>query len=549
MESIFLQNIQIITSISYVVVGINFILAAIVFSRGVKNLVNVLFGVIALFLALWAIAVVGFFSSDFLPEVDWVVWTHIFAILVSLFFLYFSIVYPNVVLKKVKLWFTLLLVPVLFVIYLVATGRVVGKTEGYVYELLPGYLVYSAVIMLYFFATYGFLIYQYRRTSDINTKNQLRYIFFGYTLGSLLASFTELTLPFLGVYEYTWLGPLFTLLVVGSIFVSILRYGLFDIKVIIAEIFSILTIFALLFDILLSDTTSEVIAKTIILILVALFVFQFIKSVYREVRQREELAEANKQLARLNLEKSEFLSLASHQLKSPLAVMRGYTSMLLEGSYGEIQPKGKEVLERIYASVHNLVVIIDDFLNVSRIDQGRMKYDFGIVDVRKLVSDVAEELKHTAQSEEIDLEAEIKVGGPVQITADYGKLRQMITNITDNALKYTKKGIVRIILECNSTTKKVTIRVKDNGMGMSKETISRLFKRFSRAKDVGKSQVGGSGLGLYIVREMVLAHGGKIWAESEGDGKGSEFIVELPFMPPNTNPLRERKTEENGRSA
>jgi len=116
--------------------------------------------------------------------------------------------------------------------------------------------------------------------------------------------------------------------------------------------------------------------------------------------------------------------------------------------------------------------------------------------------------------------------------ADIGKIRQVVTNIVDNSLKYKaqgRRGYTKITLSKDIPNKILRIEISDDGIGMNKETSAKVFKRFSRAKDVGKSGQAGSGLGLYIVRQMVEGHGGRVWARSEGEGRGSVFTIELPF--------------------
>ncbi len=542
-----LDNLEIINSITWIVVGTNLILTAIVVSRGWRNAFNLLFGAVSLSLALWGTAIVGFYSKEILIDINWILWTHTFALLVSVFFLYFSILYPSRIGSN-KHYLIYPIIPVIAVLYFIFAGdSIIGGTDGITYEINGGYIFYSLLLLFYFFSTYTILILQYRRATDANIKIQLKYIFIGYTAGSLLATFTNLTLPFFNIFEYTWTGPLFTLFLVVSIFLSMVRHGLFNIRIIIAEIFSILIILGLLFDIFVSDSTLEVLGKTFILIIISVFLYRFIKGVYREVKQKELLALANKQLERLNLEKSEFLSLASHQLKAPLSVIKGYSSMLTEGSFGQLSEKGNEVSKRIFDSANNLVIIIDDFLNVSRIDQGRMKYDFGSVDIKEMISTIVTDLSQRAQETGVDLSFETDNSRDYIITADVGKIRQVVTNIVDNSLKYKAKerhGYTKVKLSKDIKNKRLRIDITDDGLGLSEQNAAKIFKRFSRAKDVGKSGQSGSGLGLYIVRQMVEGHDGRVWVNSEGEGKGSTFSIELPFTQKEGESEKSYRTEE-----
>jgi len=229
------------------------------------------------------------------------------------------------------------------------------------------------------------------------------------------------------------------------------------------------------------------------------------------------------------------LNIASHQLKSPPTVIRNYVSMALENSFGILPDKLKEPLERILYKNQEQIDTVEDFLDVSRIERGEMKYDFGPVDVKKMIIDIITDLNRIAHGMKVDLSYEIKDEGDYMISADIGRIRHVIANIIDNSIKYGKKeggGFTKVSLSKDIAKKIVHMEVSDNGLGMSKETIGRLFQRFSRAKDVGRSGQSGSGLGLYIARQMVEAHGGRIWATSPGEGQGSVFNVDLPFSPP-----------------
>jgi len=242
----------------------------------------------------------------------------------------------------------------------------------------------------------------------------------------------------------------------------------------------------------------------------------------------EKLKINNEHLRLLDQQKSEFVSIASHQLRTPLTAIKGYSSMLVEGSFGEISPKVKGAVQKIYDSSVRLVGIVEDFLNISRIDQGKMSYDFTSVDIKKMVGDIVSENSAQARSKQQAVEFSPDGDGDYLVTADEGKIRQVITNLVDNAIKYTpEKGTIQVRLSKDLVRGKVVISVKDNGIGMSDKTLSLIFKKFSRAEGVQKVYTEGIGLGLYVAAIMMKEHHGRIWAESEGEGKGSAFYIEL----------------------
>ena len=334
------------------------------------------------------------------------------------------------------------------------------------------------------------------------------------------------------IFNFIPLGAVAVLPFILATTYAIVRYQLLDIRIIATEVFAFLIIAVSFLQILTASGTSDILLGIFIFIALLIISVFLIRTVRKVVEQRALLTIANERLRELDVQKSEFMSLATHQLKAPLTVIKGYASMLKEGSYGTIADTGKEILDRIFGAAQHLVVIIDDFLNISRIEQGRMQYDFGPVDMRQLATGIMNDLKQGAEQKGLQLVFDAPTGTDFTITADFGKIRQVITNLVDNAIKYSTTGIIRITMLKNTPGGTVRLSVSDTGMGMSAETIGKLFQRFSRAKDVGKTQVGGSGLGLYIAKQMVLAHGGKIWAESGGEGKGSMFFIELPPKPP-----------------
>lgn len=234
---------------------------------------------------------------------------------------------------------------------------------------------------------------------------------------------------------------------------------------------------------------------------------------------------ANEKLRELDKAKTEFVSIASHQLRAPLTAIKGYTSMILEGSFGEVGEKARGALSVIFQSSQKLVSVIEDFLNITRIELGKMKYEMTNFDLQQLIELVAKELKLMIESKGLKLVLDWDRTQNYQINADYGKISQVVNNLIDNAAKYSKQGEIKIVL--TKADGKVRLAIKDQGTGLTPETMNKLFNKFVRADGAGQANVAGTGLGLYVAKQIVEAHGGRIWAESEGEGKGSTFSFEL----------------------
>ncbi|OHA88416.1 MAG: hypothetical protein A2653_02520 [Candidatus Zambryskibacteria bacterium RIFCSPHIGHO2_01_FULL_43_25] len=273
-----------------------------------------------------------------------------------------------------------------------------------------------------------------------------------------------------------------------------------------------------------------IVVITLVFILIA--GVALVRSVKREVEQREkieklalDLEKANAKLRELDQLKSEFLSFASHQIRSPLTAIHGYATMLEQGDYGEMSSGIKEAIGTMSKSSASLVKIVNEFLDISRIEQGRMKYDLTDFDLKQLVFEAAEELKPNIEEKGLTLNISAEEGD-YMVNADRGKIKQVIGNLIDNSVKYTSQGSIEVKVKIVGG--KILITTKDTGIGIEREDISKLFSKFTRTKDAHKTDVTGTGLGLYVAKQMIEAHKGRIWVESEGNGRGSTFFVELP---------------------
>lgn len=315
----------------------------------------------------------------------------------------------------------------------------------------------------------------------------------------------------------------------------IVRYRAFNIKLLGAPalVFGLIALIGSQFTFIQSNTNRILTAIT--LVLTGAIGIYLIRSVRKEVTQREhieklakDLQKANAKLKELDKQKTEFLSFASHQLRSPMTAIKGYASMILEGSFGPLEDKARGAVEIILQSTQKLVLVIEDFLNVSRIELGKMKYDKTKTDVKELVIGAVKQFEPTIKSRGLSISTEIDESDSYVTTVDPGKISQVVSNLIDNAAKYTPKGEIKV--QMSKIKDKIQIRVKDTGVGLDSDALNELFQKFNRAGDGSKLNVSGTGLGLYVTQQLVTAHNGKMWAESEGKGKGSTFVVELPIV-------------------
>lgn len=243
----------------------------------------------------------------------------------------------------------------------------------------------------------------------------------------------------------------------------------------------------------------------------------------------KDLQDANEKLKSLDKLKTEFLSLASHQLRSPLTAIKGYSSMLLEGSYGPISDIQKESADKIFKSSERMNHMIVRFLDVAKIEQGGMQYVMKLFDLEVMVEEIVKELSVMAKERGLEIIFETDNKMPYEVNGDKEQLWQVVQNLVDNSIKYTKIGWIKVKLSKDEMKKKIILNVSDSGMGIKSEVLPTLFQKFSRGEG-NKLNVEGSGIGLYLAKHIIEDHKGRIWAESEGENKGASFFMELDDM-------------------
>ena len=243
-------------------------------------------------------------------------------------------------------------------------------------------------------------------------------------------------------------------------------------------------------------------------------------------RLNEKLDAANKELADLYRLKSKLLSFASHQVRSPLAAIKGSVSLIMNGSYGAVNDKTKEALSRVQKQTDGLIILIDTLLDVRKMEGGRMEYRFVKTDLSKIVSEVVSTLQPLAETKKLEF-GFTSPEKEVWVNADAEKLKQAIQNLADNAIKYTPGGFVHA--ELKTAGGSAIVSISDSGVGIPVTLITHLFEEFVRDERV-KKEIRGTGLGLYIARKITEAHGGTIFAESAGEGKGAQLYVKIPGL-------------------
>ncbi|HLM83959.1 MAG TPA: HAMP domain-containing sensor histidine kinase [Candidatus Bathyarchaeia archaeon] len=254
---------------------------------------------------------------------------------------------------------------------------------------------------------------------------------------------------------------------------------------------------------------------------------EFDKITRQLVKRDLELARANQRLQELDTAKSDFVSVAAHQLRTPLTGIKWSYTALIDPDTGPLNPTQKEIVEKGLASISNTLDLINDLLNVAHVEEGKMKFEIKRQSIIPIAKKAMEGIKLVADEKKIAVSVKIpEESGFPDVNIDTDKMELALANLADNAVKYTPEG-GRIDFTVSQEQGAIKIVVQDSGIGIPKSQKDRLFSKFFRADNAVSVQTSGTGLGLYMVKKIIDRHGGKIVVDSV-EGKGTAFIVTIP---------------------
>jgi signal transduction histidine kinase len=403
----------------------------------------------------------------------------------------------------------------------------IGSTARPVFGVAGRWAFYGFVIVLTLLIN-GILMREYARFPE-ERRVKLQYFLIGLLLFVGFNVVFNVVLPLaFDVYRYYALGNYSVAFLLGFTAYAIVKRELFGVRTVLAAIFVATVGVLLAIDLLVfTDQATIQVFKGAVLLLILCFGYVLVRSVQREIRQRERLQEIAEELRRSDEAKTEFISIVSHQLRTPLNAIKGYLSLFLEGVYGKLDAEKRQPMDRLYRSSERLIHLVNDLLGISRIQMGRIELEMGEVDLCEIVKSVVDEFGMVAEKKGIGLHASCPAGGVPVVAGDKQKLRDCVLNLVDNAIRYTDKGSVKASVR--TEVNDVVVRVEDTGPGLDADETKRLFESFQRGQVGRKQWTEGSGLGLYIAKEFVTLHGGAIWAESPGKGLGSTFFIRIPL--------------------
>ncbi len=515
---------------------ISLLIGSYVFLKNRKALANQIILVTTLAFSLWVFLDSVFWASD-RSDVIMFVWA--MQVLVeplvhlSALYLLYVLLYKkdtSFLSKSVLLAIYLplvVLIPTKYILTSFDIGTCLSQEAVYSYYSYVIEIVYTITLVIV--GTKRFI-----SEKNKQTKKEIVYLtagmivlLFAFSWGAITGSFTE-------DWNFAQYGLFGMPVFLAFLSYTIVKFKSFNLKLIGSNVL-VISLWILVGSLLaIEDINISHAVTGITLIISIIFGLILIQSVRKEVSQREKIEKlagdlkvANTRLLELDKQKSEFVSFATHQLRAPLTAMKGYASLILEGEMGQTTPETKQAISRIFESSKTLTTIVDDYLNISRIELGTMKYSFDMLDLKQMVENVIGELKPNIDKKGLKLSFNADASARFMIHADKDKLKQVIANLIDNSVKYTPSGSIAIALMRKSADRKILFSIKDTGVGIAPEVMPKLFAKFVRAENANKQNIYGTGLGLFVAKDIVTAHKGKLWAESAGEGKGSTFFMEL----------------------
>jgi len=517
-----------------VVAAFNLILSGIIVSQDFRNHVNIAFGILASVAAAWGFSV-GLYILTPETYTEWIQLlprlVYFFGISIAPVFLYFSVAF-DAKKKPPKSLILFLIGRMLYVTYLyfftnqIITGPIVLENGGRGFLYGPWRFIVDIELWGYFAIALFVLARKYKRFTD-QAKQQVLFIMLGTYPTLAVAGLTNDIFLTYGYFQYFWIGPTALIIWLTSVAYSVAQLQLFNVRVIAAEaLIFLLWLMFLVRTILSQDETDFVTNAGFFVAVMVLGVF-LINSVLKKVRQREMIEGQEKELAFINTQQESLLNFISHEVKGYFAKSEAVFSGIVENDYGPPAPALRVMATSGLTDVRTGVSMVMSILDASSMKRGTVAYRMSLFDIKKTVGEVAEEMRPEAEAKGLQYVVTGVTGPVFAMRGDETKIRKhVIRNLIDNAIRYTPVGSIKIELSCTASLVRFT--VEDTGVGITPEDMPRLFTEGGHGKDSLTVNVHSTGYGLYIAKQVIEAHGGTVEALSSGQGKGAQFVVELP---------------------
>lgn len=508
-------------------------LAAVVYFSAPKSATNKIFSVLTIFTMLWLV-------TTYIVRLPEMVGISLFLHRLGIFFAapmsacFFLLAHTmpaeRIQLRRFTFWLVMLATLGMMVLNLSPYAFIGIDISSGVSQPLPGLgLVPFAVLSTFFsILTIFFLIRKYFKSTGDEQKQ------IGLVLSGVLIMLACITLtilfPILIFNSILFLPftPLYALIFLGMTAYAVTKYQLFNIKVLLTQSVA-LAICVVLFARLFGESSANAqMVDGLVLVVMVVFGFFLVQSVRKEVEQRERIQKLADELAATNERQEGLIRFISHEVKGFLAKDAGAFAALLDGDFGPVSEGVRPFVTQALTQTREGVASVMDILKASNQKKGTIEYKREAFDLSALLSQIVEKTKPLAIAKHLELTLAVDAAGaPYAMNGDQAEIGDhVLRNLIENAINYTPSGSIAVSLR--KAIDKFIITVKDTGVGISDEDKKRLFTEGGHGKDSQKINVHSTGYGLFIAKNIVVAHGGTIRAESEGSGKGSTFIVELP---------------------
>jgi len=317
---------------------------------------------------------------------------------------------------------------------------------------------------------------------------------------------------------------------------AIARHEFLQIRFVVVEVLFLGILATLLTRTILSRDLEDLVINVASFSILLVLAFFMIRSFLNEERQRRELeklaaelALKNEKLREMDKLKSDFISIASHQLRTPISVIKGYLTLILDGAYGKVEGPMQVKVTAMVDMAERLVTMINEMLNVSRIERNKIDYICTTFDVAEVTRSIVTEMQAKASEKKLTLSfIAHDTEGSATAQADKDKIKEVLSNLIDNAIKYSISGTVEVSVRARPALRDTVVTVSDEGYGIAPEDAVHMFEKFYRSNMPEIARLTGTGLGLYVCRMFLRDMGGDVWIESTALGKGTVFAFSVP---------------------
>ena len=522
-------NLDVINILVVLVALVNTVYGLVVYSRNRNDATNISFFILTLAVSAWGFSMFAFRGFSELTTVVWAARIlYVSAAAIPLAFLYFVFIFPNEKYTPTEQQKYLLHIPFFIITALalwpntlIQSVRFIPQTESFIVFNPTHHLIYALYIVGYFGAGY-FLLFKRLRDAGGVYRQQILYIITGTLIATTIGIATNLVLPLLGIFALNWIGQIGVVAMIVAISYAILKHHLFNIRVITAEVLMASLWVFIFIRTFTSDDPQEQLSNSVILAVIILVGIWLIKNVRKTEEMATELAESNKRQENL-------IHLISHEVKNGLGKANDVFAEIVEGTYDTDQKLLKETTATALKDNRKVVAQVEDVLNSENFKTGKVRYEMKSFDLREALQESAEKYKPEAEEKGLVFMVQDTGSEPYRIYGDREQIvGHVLKNLLENAINFTPSGTIAVQL--SRTNGIIRLSVTDTGVGITAEDKARLFTEGGHGKESIKINVHSTGYGLFIAKQIVEAHHGKIWAESAGSGKGATFFVELPVI-------------------